>query len=89
MGLGQIVELKMPPLVSKGHQLDFDAEALSGTDIQQLERHFSDGKVNHDDLSFIKEEENKLSQDGKIDEFYELWRAARQIAETRGHKGVA
>lgn len=77
--LGQIVGLNTPQLIPTRPEAQ-NVGIEDGPLRKQLEEHFKDGKISPEDISFIKAEENKLSQDGNIDDFYNLWQEARQVA---------
>ena len=92
---GEIIDLSMPPLVTRNPVSQAPGEApnensTTETSMSQssatrtvqddVAKHFADGKINKDDVSYIKTRENELSQDDNAEDFYQWWRQARSDA---------
>lgn len=76
--LGQVIELSMPPQSREST----DNEAHEGG--QSANSNTSD---EHQIIADVKKKEEKLAQDGKIDDFYEYWQHIRKDANEKSEKG--
>lgn len=92
---GEIIDLSMPPLVTRNSDLQapggvpnksstaespMSQSSATRTIQDDVAKHFADGKINNDDMAYIKTHEAKLSQNDNAEDFYQWWHQARSDA---------